>query len=92
MALPNPFTSFKELAMNHILRLIKDRNDLRAKLAEVRDELAALEKYYTSDKFAGPDNDYAHVRTDLLPRLSTLKSLAIEDLLQRLYLVTTSKA
>jgi hypothetical protein len=65
--------------MNHIAKLTKDRNDLRDKLAAIREELATLESYYTSSKFSWPDNDYAHVRTDLLPRLSTLKSLAIED-------------
>ena len=64
--------------MNHIAKLTMQRDDLRTKLVAIQDELVALEAYYTSSKFAWPDHDYCHVRTDLLPRLSNLKSIAME--------------
>lgn len=61
--------------MNHIARLTMERNELKDKLAAIKAELTALETYYTSSKFAWPDNDYCHVRTDLLPRLANLKGM-----------------
>jgi hypothetical protein len=64
--------------MNHIARLTMERDNLRAQLAKVRNELTDMERYYTSDKFSGPDNDYAHVRTDLLHRLSNVRFMTIE--------------
>lgn len=64
--------------MNHIARLTQDRNEAAAKLKAVQEELIALEAYLTSSKFQGPDNDYVHVRTDLLPKLSTIRMMTLE--------------
>jgi hypothetical protein len=56
-----------------------ERDNLRAQLAKVRNELTDMERYYTSEKFSWPDNDYAHVRTDLLPKLSKVRFMTIEE-------------
>lgn len=59
--------------MNHIARLQADNRALIEQIARVRDELVELEVYLTSDKFAAPDADYVHVRTDILPKIRRLK-------------------
>ena len=32
-----------------------------------------MQKYYSSEKFQGTENDYAHIKTDVYPKLSFLK-------------------
>ena len=64
--------------MNHIHRLVSERDELRAQLRSVRDMLTDLESYLLSDKFRGADNDYAHVRTDMLPHVTAIRFAAIE--------------
>jgi hypothetical protein len=59
--------------MNHIRRLTADRDDARATIEETRDELNDLLAYLDLAKFAPPDGDYIHVRTDLMPKLLKLR-------------------
>jgi hypothetical protein len=59
--------------MNHIHRLTQERDEARAALRETERRLSALMAYLCSDKFA--NDDYVHVRTDMLPRISEIKQL-----------------
>ena len=59
---------------NHIHNLTAERDALRATIADSTTELLELLTYLASAKFAGPDNDYIHLRTDLWPRLQRLRA------------------
>jgi ATP-dependent RNA circularization protein (DNA/RNA ligase family) len=63
--------------MNHIARLTTERLDAIEQLGAARALLEELEAYLLSSKFAGPDNDYVHVRTDMLPKLAQVRSALI---------------
>lgn len=56
--------------MNHIQRLMQERDEALATIRAAREQLTDLQRYLTSDKFQGPDNDYVHVRTDVLPKIA----------------------
>jgi hypothetical protein len=64
--------------MNHIHRLTQERDDARATLASAQDELTRLMAYLDSPKFAWPEGDYVHIRTDLMPKLVSLRSAMAE--------------
>ena len=64
--------------MNHISRLISERDSAWATLRDARDMLTEIELYLTSSKFAGPDADYVHVRTDILPKIARVRFKLIE--------------
>jgi len=32
-----------------------------------------MQKYYSSEKFQGTENDYAHIKTDVSPKIQFLK-------------------
>lgn len=59
--------------MNHIARLTQERDELAALVREIRSDLTELARYYQGDKFAWPDRDFAHVRTDVLPRITAIQ-------------------
>ncbi len=59
--------------MSHIKRLLIERDEAQEQLRRAREELIELETYLTSPKFAWPDNDYVHVKTDILPKLSRIR-------------------
>jgi hypothetical protein len=59
--------------MNHIARMTAERDTARATLADATAELAELVCYLSSAKFAWPDCDFVHVRTDILPKLIALR-------------------
>lgn len=63
--------------MNHIARLKADRLEALEQLRDARDMVAELEAYLLSSKFHGPDADFVHVRTDMLPKLAQLRSALI---------------
>jgi hypothetical protein len=65
--------------MNHIARLTTDRNEALEQLSAARELILELEAYLLSAKFAGPDNDYVHVRTDLLPKLAHVRGALITN-------------
>jgi len=60
--------------MNYIKSLEQERWLLREQIIAARKHIAAIEAYLLSDKFHGAENDYVHVRTDMLPKLAALKS------------------
>jgi hypothetical protein len=64
--------------MNHIARLIKERDEAQATVRRATDMLTELELYLTSSKFHGPDCDYVHVRTDILPKIADVRFALIE--------------
>jgi len=63
--------------VNHIARLTTERADAIEQLDAARALVLELEAYLLSSKFAGPDNDYVHVRTDMLPKLAQVRSALI---------------
>ena len=64
--------------MNHIARLTSERDAAAQTLRDARDMLTDLELYLTSSKFAGPDADYVHVRTDILPKIAAVRFALID--------------
>jgi septation ring formation regulator EzrA len=65
--------------MNYIHRLQKENEELHQQLRDVREQLAEIERYLSSSKFQGPENDYVHVRTDILPKIRTARFAAINN-------------
>jgi hypothetical protein len=63
---------------NYIKRLETDNADLRYQLAEAQKAVIELQNYLLSSKFQGVDNDYVHVRTDMLPKLDVLRTALIQ--------------
>jgi len=61
--------------MNYIKKLQAENAELKGQLSEIHERLIDYMRYYNSDKFHGTDNDFAHVTTDVYPRLSELKKL-----------------
>jgi len=59
--------------MNHIDRLTRERNETREVLSDALDMVHDLMLYLHSSKFAGVDNDYIHVSTDLLPKVCDIR-------------------
>jgi len=62
---------------NYILRLQNENKALEARIAAILGAATDTEVYYSSTKFQGIDNDYAHVSTDVLPRLRAIKALTL---------------
>lgn len=63
--------------MNYI-HTLQDRTAAQAEqITAAREEVEALMSYLLSAKFAGPDNDYVHVSTDMLPKLRALRSTLV---------------
>ncbi len=61
--------------MNHIARLIQERDEAIATIRKVREELLEISHYLQSSKFTAPDCDYVHVRTDILPKITRVHFL-----------------
>ena len=59
---------------NYIKRLEQERWLLGEQVIRARQQVQDIEAYLLSDKFHGPDHDYVHLRTDMLPKLAALKS------------------
>lgn len=59
--------------MNHIARLISERDEARAVIRDARNALTDIERYLSSAKFVWPQNDYVHVRTDILPKIASVR-------------------
>jgi hypothetical protein len=56
--------------MNHIARLIHERDAAWAQIRAARERLDEIEHYLTSAQF--PD-DFVHVRTDILPKIANVR-------------------
>lgn len=66
--------------MNYIKKLEIENESLKASLEQLQESIIAMQVYYMSNKFQGVENDYAHVSTDIQPRLFGLKCLTITAL------------
>ena len=62
--------------MNYITFLQNDRDELRALVRQMREELLDITLYLQSRKFTGPDMDYVHVKTDILPKVEKVRFLS----------------
>lgn len=62
--------------MNYINQLQTENNEMREALQDLQSEINTLLIYYTSPKFQGFSNDFAHVSTDILPKLVELRGKA----------------
>ena len=63
------------MSENFIHRVIRERDEAHQQLRQVRD----IEHYLTSTKFTNsPDDDYVHVRTDILPKIAAVRFAAID--------------
>lgn len=60
--------------MNYIHQLQNENARLKNDLSAARDRLIELECYLLSTKFQGVDNDYVHVSTDILPKITNVRS------------------
>lgn len=65
--------------MNYIHQLRHERDEARAQIDAARAELNGLLGYLGSDKFAAPDGDYVHVRTDIMPKLLKLRLTLLQE-------------
>jgi hypothetical protein len=59
--------------MNHIKKLQTENKELKNTIDLAIDLIIDMQKYYSSDKFQGTENDYAHIKTDVYPKISFLK-------------------
>jgi hypothetical protein len=65
--------------MNHIARITNERDEARETIRNARELLTDIELYLTSSKFAAPDADYVHVRTDILPKIARARFALIQN-------------
>lgn len=63
--------------MNYIKSLELEKRLLQEQVITARRQVEVLQDYFLSDKFQGLNNDYVHVRTDVLPKLAWIKSQLI---------------
>jgi hypothetical protein len=59
--------------MNYIQRLKKENDELKASMEYAIELLIEHQAYFNGDKFKGIENDYAHVTTDVYPKISAVK-------------------
>ena len=59
--------------MNHIKKLQSENLELNKTIETAIELLIDMQKYYSSEKFQGTQNDYAHIKTDVYPKISILK-------------------
>jgi len=59
--------------MNYIHQLQAQLSAYREATKALEATITDVETYYTSSKFHGSANDYAHVSTDVLKRLNDIK-------------------
>ncbi|MBB4200586.1 hypothetical protein CCR94_18195 [Rhodoblastus sphagnicola] len=57
-------------------RMTAERDTYADQLDDVRALLIEIEVYLASPKFHGADNDYAHVTTDILPKVRAARVAA----------------
>ena len=62
--------------MNYIHQLQKENKEMREALADLQNQINTMLVYYSSPKFQGFKNDYAHITTDIFPKLVELRNNA----------------
>lgn len=59
--------------MNYITKLKNENEQLKKGIEEAITELIDYQRYYTLPKFEGTENDFAHVKTDVYVKITTIK-------------------
>jgi hypothetical protein len=59
--------------MNYIAKLKAENFNTFFQLLESIAELIEYQKYYNLPKFEGTENDYAHIKTDVYVKITTIK-------------------
>lgn len=62
--------------MNHIQRLINEREEAWQQIRAARDMLTDIERYLTSSKFH--EDNTVQVRTDILPKIAAARFALIQ--------------
>lgn len=60
---------------NHIHRITRERDEAEQQLDDIRTLLREAEDYLLSRKFW--NDDYVHVRTDMLPKIAAFRFAAL---------------
>lgn len=58
---------------NYIKKLQSENEQLKKNMEYAIELLIDMQRYYNSEKFHGVENNYAHVTTDVYPKISSLK-------------------
>jgi hypothetical protein len=61
--------------MNYIKKIQQENEALKEGINLVIGEFIELQKYLNSDKFNGIENDYIHVKTDIYPKITAIKTI-----------------
>jgi septation ring formation regulator EzrA len=64
------------MAENFIHRLKREKAEALALIAELHEQAAEIERYLSTSKFAGFENDYVVVSNDMLPKIQRLRMAA----------------
>jgi hypothetical protein len=67
------FLNFKSNQVNYIAKLKAENEQLKKGIEETIAELIDYQRYYTLPKFEGTENDYAHIKTDVYVKITTIK-------------------
>ena len=67
------FLNFKSNQVNYIAKLKAENEQLKKGIEETIAELIEYQKYYNLPKFEGTENDYAHIKTDVYVKITTIK-------------------
>jgi hypothetical protein len=62
--------------MNYIAQLQQENREQREVLQNLQQEINEMLVYYSSSKFQGFSNDFAHVSTDVITKLFKLRDKA----------------
>ena len=62
--------------VTYAARMTAERDAFADQLDSVRNALIEIEVYLASSKFHGAENDYAHVTTDILPKIRAARVVA----------------
>lgn len=60
--------------MNYIAKLKAENEQLKKGIEEAIAELIKYQRYYNLPKFEGTENDYAHIKTDVYPKFTEIKT------------------
>ena len=68
-----PLFKIKKMKNNYIQKLKAENEELKKGIETAINELIDYQKYYALPKFAGIENDFAHVSTDVYAKITTIK-------------------
>lgn len=59
--------------MNYITKLKNENEQLKKGIESAIEELIHYQSYFNSSKFQGTENDFAHVKTDVYIKITSVK-------------------